>query len=44
MGKKWPQRDYARWGPLVTRREGIGLSPGVTGKKGINPANAGAYA
>jgi hypothetical protein len=42
--KNWAQRDYARWAPLVTRREGNCLLPGVTGKKGINPVNAGAYA
>src|SRR6185369_5499371 len=32
--KSWPQRNYARWGPLVTRLEGYCLSPGAAGKRG----------
>jgi len=36
--KKWPQRNYARWGPLVTRREGNCLSDRRNGEKGITPS------
>src|SRR5437764_3930832 len=32
--KNWPQRNNARWGPLVTRLEGSCLFPGLTGKRG----------
>ena len=32
--KIWPRRGYAHRGPLVTRREGKCLSPGVAGKRG----------
>ena len=41
--KNWARHDYARRAPLVTRREGTCLCPGVAGKRG-KPRRMTAYA